>query len=146
MPTFHFAFTVDAPVARVAAFHDDPRALQRLTPGYVQIHRRDPMADGAIAEFTVWLGPIPIRWRALHQDVGPHGFTDIQAAGPMESWVHTHRFEAIDDSTSRVTEHIEYEYGKGWDGLRGRLFFGPPALRVLFAYRAWRTRRAVRGE
>ncbi|MDH3607352.1 MAG: cyclase [Acidimicrobiia bacterium] len=145
MPTFDYTFTVAAPVDAVAGFHDDTRALQRLTPGYVHIRRSDPMAEGAIAEFTVWLGPIPIRWRALHRDVGPNGFTDIQDEGPMKSWVHTHRFEAISDSATRVHEHIEYEYGPGWDGVRGRLFFSPLALRALFAYRSWLTRRALRG-
>ena len=145
MPTFHYSFTVDAPVEAVAAFHEDTRVLRRLTPAYVRIHRFDPLADGAIAEFTVWFGPIPIRWRALHRDVGPNGFTDIQDAGPLESWVHTHRFEADGADATRVTEHIEYEYQPGWRGIMGRLFFGPPALRVLFAYRSWRTRRVVTG-
>lgn len=145
MPTFDYSFEVAAPVDKVVTFHHDTRVLQRLTPGYVRLRRRDPLADGAIAEFTVWLGPIPIRWRALHRDVGPNGFTDIQDEGPMKSWVHTHRFEPIGASTTRVTEHIEYEYGGGWDGVRGRLFFGPLALRALFAFRAWRTQRAFRG-
>lgn len=145
MPTFDYAFTVQASVEAVAGFHDDTRALQRLTPGYVHLRRSDPLADGAIADFTVWLGPIPIKWRALHRDVGPNGFTDIQDAGPMKTWVHTHRFEPINDSNTRVTEHIEYEYGSGWDGLRGRLFFNPLALKALFTFRAWRTRRALRG-
>ncbi len=145
MPVFDDSFDVDASVARVAAFHGDTRVLQRLTPGYVQIHRSDPLADGAIAEFTVWFGPMPIRWRALHRDVGPNGFTDVQERGPLNSWTHTHRFEPIDDATTRVTEHIEYEYAAGWEGVRGRLLFGPVALQILFSYRAWRTRRALRG-
>ena len=145
MPTFDYAFDVSAPVQAVAAFHEDTRVLRRLTPAYVHIHRFDPLADGAIAEFTVWFGPIPIRWRAVHRDVGPNGFTDIQDEGPLQSWVHTHRFEATGADSTQVTEHIDYEYEPGWRGLMGRLFFGPPALRVLFAYRAWRTRRAVSG-
>ena len=81
----------------------------------------------------------------LHRDVGPNGFTDIQDTGPLDSWVHTHRFEADGADSTTVTEHIEYEYQPGWRGIMGRLFFGPPALRALFAYRSWRTRRAVTG-
>lgn len=145
MPTFDYSFTVDAPVEAVAAFHEDTRVLRRLTPAYVKIHRFDPLADGAVAEFTVWFGPIPIKWRARHRDVGPHGFTDIQDRGPLASWVHTHRFEAVTPASTRVNEHIEYEYESGWEGVVGRLFFGPLALRALFTYRAWRTRRAVSG-
>lgn len=143
MPTFDYSFDVDAPVEAVAAFHEDTRVLRILTPAYVQIHRFDPLADGAVAEFTVWFGPIPIKWRAVHRDVGPNGFTDIQDKGPLASWEHTHRFEATGPDTSRVSEHIEYEYEPGWKGVLGRVFFGPPALLGLFTYRAWRTRRAV---
>ena len=146
MPTFDYSFDVDAPVEAVAAFHEDTRVLKRLTPAWVQIHRFDPLADGAIAEFTVWFGPIPIKWRAIHEDVGPDGFTDIQDEGPLASWRHTHRFEATGPESTRVTEHIEYRYRPGWQGVVGRLFFGPPALWALFTYRAWRTRRAVTGE
>ena len=143
MPVFDYSFDVAAPVEAVAAFHEDTRVLRRLTPAYVQIHRFDPLADGAVAEFTVWFGPIPIRWRAVHRDVGPNGFTDIQDDGPLAAWVHTHRFEATGSQTSRVVEHIEYEYERGLRGVFGRLFFGPPALAALFWYRSWRTRRAV---
>ena len=143
MPTFDYAFEVAAGAETVADFHADTRVLRRLTPAYVRIHRFDPLADGAVAEFTVWFGPIPIRWRARHRDVGPTGFTDIQDRGPLQSWVHTHSFEATGPSTTRIAEHIEYEYRPGWRGIPGRLFFGPLALRALFRYRAWRTRRAV---
>jgi ligand-binding SRPBCC domain-containing protein len=142
---FDYAFEVAAPVEAVAAFHHDTRALRRLTPAYVQLHRVDPLADGSISEFTVWFGPIPIRWRALHREVGPNGFTDTQDAGPLDSWTHTHRFESSGAGSTRVTEHISYEYRPGWRGLPGRLFFGSPALRALFSYRAWRTRRGVNG-
>lgn len=144
MPTFDYSFDVNAGVEAVAAFHHDTRVLRRLTPAYVRIHRVDPLADGAISEFTVWMGPIPIRWRALHRDVGPSGFTDVQDRGPLKTWVHTHRFEAIDGTRTRVREHIEYTYQRGWRGIQGRLFFSPPALRALFWYRAGQTRRALR--
>ncbi|MDH3540093.1 MAG: SRPBCC family protein [Acidimicrobiia bacterium] len=145
MPTFDYSFDVAASAQAVAEFHDDTRVLRRLTPAYVQIHRVDPLADGSIAEFTVWFGPMPIRWRALHRDVGPRGFTDVQEAGPLRSWVHTHRFEPTGDHTTRVREHVEYEHESGWHGVQTRVLFGAPALRALFAYRAWRTRRALRG-
>ncbi len=49
MPTFDYTFEVPANVEQVAAFHEDARVLQRLTPAYVKIHRVDPLADGAIA-------------------------------------------------------------------------------------------------
>ena len=79
MPVFDYAFTVRAPLARVAEFHRDTRALQRLSPPpmFVQLHRLEPLAEGSVAEFTLWLGPLPLRWRAVHSNVDPlGGFTD----------------------------------------------------------------------
>jgi ligand-binding SRPBCC domain-containing protein len=142
VPTFDFTFTVDAPFAAVSAFHHDSTALKKLTPPpmFVQIHSMEPLAEGSITKFTVWAGPLPIRWTAEHSDVSDSGFTDTQAEGPMARWVHTHRYIPIDDTTTKVTEHIEYEFGSGKDRLVGLLAFSKPALLGLFNYRKLRTR------
>ncbi len=97
------------------------------------------------AEFTLWLGPFPIRWHAVHQEVGVNGFTDIQRSGPAASWRHTHRFTALGSNRTSVHEHIEYSHKPGWKGLVSRLLFPKPGLRLLFAYRKWITRRALEG-
>ena len=53
--------------------------------------------EGAVADFTLWFGPLPLRWTAVHSEVSAqHGFTDTQQRGPLASWRHTHRFEALD--------------------------------------------------
>lgn len=146
MPVFEYAFTVRAPVEAVARFHHDARALRRLSPPpmFVQLHRVEPLAEGSVAEFTLWLGPLPLRWRAIHSDVHAlHGFTDTQASGPLKRWRHTHRFEPVDETTTRVTEYIVYEHQDGVWGFVTRLLFAPPGLRFLFAYRSWVTRRAL---
>lgn len=148
MPTFDTSFTVNAPLAAVAAFHDDTRALKKLNPPpiLVQLHRVDPLGEGSVSEFTLWMGPLPIRWRAVHSDVGSHGFTDTQASGPLAYWKHTHSFATVDANTTRVSEHIDYTYAPGLKGLFSRLLFGKVGLTFLFAYRAWATRRAVEGK
>jgi len=145
MPTFKTSFTVNAPLEAVAAFHADTSALKILNPPFiiVQLHRVDPMADGSISEFTLWMGPLPIRWRAIHSDVGPNGFTDSLDDGPMATWRHTHRFEAIDDYKTQIHEQIEYEYLSGWRGLAPRILFGHLGLTALFTYRKWATRHAL---
>ncbi len=145
MPTFETSFTVNAPLEAVAAFHADTSALKILNPPFiiVQLHRVDPMADGSISEFTLWMGPMPIRWRAIHSDVGPNGFTDSLDDGPMATWRHTHRFEAIDDYKTQIHEQIEYEYLSGWRGLAPRILFGHLGLTALFTYRKWVTRHAL---
>lgn len=84
---------------------------------------------------------------AVHSDVHPlTGFTDTQRRGPLRHWRHTHRFEALDADTTRVSEHIVYEYQPGLAGAPARLLFSPPGLQFLFWYRSWVTRRAVEGQ
>jgi len=148
MPIFETSFTVHAPLEAVAAFHADTSALKILNPPFVivQFHRVDPMAEGSISEFTLWMGPLPIRWRAVHNDVGPPGFTDSQESGPLAFWQHNHKFEAIDINTTQIHEHIEYEYPSGWRGLFSRILFGHLGLTALFTYRKWATRRALEKE
>jgi len=146
MPFFDFTFTVNAPLEAVAAFHENTNALKKLNPPFVivQLHRVDPMAEGSISEFTLWMGPLPIRWRAVHSSIGSHGFTDTQESGPLKSWRHKHCFEALDDMTTQIYEHIEYEFQSGWRGLLTRILFGRLGLIALFTYRKWATQRALR--
>jgi len=147
MPVFEYEFTVRAPLAAVAQFHHDTRALKRLSPPplFVQLQRVEPLAEGSVAEFTLWFGPLPLRWQAVHSNVDVlHGFTDVQTRGPLQRWRHTHRFEAVDETaTTRVVEYIEYEHADGWPGVLTRLLFSEPGLRFLFAYRSWVTRRSL---
>jgi ligand-binding SRPBCC domain-containing protein len=145
MPVFDYRFTVDAPVEAVSAFHFQTGILKVLTPPFMimQVHRFDPLANGSIGEFTMWMGPIPVCWRAEHSEVSETGFTDTQTAGPMKFWRHTHRFIPMSSVITEVHEHIEFQHHRGLRGLWSRLLFPRPALIALFAYRCWVTRRAV---
>ncbi len=145
MPVFNYTFTVNAPKATVAAFHHDTTVLKKLTPPpiFVQIHDFEPLAESSVAQFTLWFGPIPIHWEAIHTNVDDSGFTDTQARGPLKRWQHTHRFSELDAEVTLVSEHIEYEYEPGLRGLPGRLLFSKPALYLLFTARRVITRRQI---
>lgn len=145
MPTFDYTFTVNAPQDAVLAFHQDTRVLKILTPPplYAQIHSYEPLAEGAEANFTLWFGPYPIRWTAVHSNVGEDGFTDTQVRGPLKRWQHTHRFSPLSEEVTLVSEHIDYEYHRGVRGLIGRLLFSPLALTLLFTARKVITRRRL---
>lgn len=142
MPTFDFNFTVDAPVSAVSNFHHDTRILKKLSPPpiFVQIHRFEPLGDGSEAEFTLWFGPLPLRWSAIHSNVSPYGFTDTQAKGPLEDWQHTHTFTAVSPEVTQVHEHIEYNHKPGLSGILTRLLFNKIGLYFLFTARKWLTR------
>ncbi|MFZ9091712.1 MAG: SRPBCC family protein [Planctomycetaceae bacterium] len=143
MAVFEFRFKVSAPLKVVSDFHFQQGILRKLTPPLMimQVHRFDPLADGSIGDFTMWMGPIPVRWTARHQDVSVETFTDVQIKGPMKEWAHCHTFRALDDSTTEVHEHIEFEHHGGLRGLWSRLLFPKPALFMLFCWRAFATRR-----
>ncbi len=146
MPIFDYVFQVDAPVEAVRDFHADTSALKRLTPPptFVQIHSIEPMAEGSVSEFTLWVGPLPLRWRALHRNVSDRGFTDIQASGPAAKWEHTHSFIPLADGRTEIREHIEYEHKTGLRGLGTRFLFSRPNLWFMFGYRRLVTQRALR--
>lgn len=143
---FDTKFEVKASLPEVAAFHKDTRALKKLTmpPILVQIHQVEPLQEGSMSSFTLWLGFVPIHWQARHSQVDAlHGFTDIQVRGPLEKWEHSHRFKALQPGRVEIHEHIEFEHRQGWRGWLTRLLFNPLGLRVMFSYRAWITRRSL---
>jgi ligand-binding SRPBCC domain-containing protein len=145
MQSFSFSFVVNAPLEVVAAFHQDTRVLKKLTPFPIiaRIHEYEPLAEGSEAKFTLWFGLLPVRWHAVHNDVGPDGFTDTQINGPLKYWRHEHRFIVVDGHTTRVKEHINFEHDGGLRGLISRLLFNKPGLYALFTARKFITRRAV---
>jgi ligand-binding SRPBCC domain-containing protein len=146
-------FLVPASLDHVSQFHLDSKSLRLLTPPpiLVQFHKIEPLSEGSISDFTLWLGPIPIHWIAIHTEVDPlSGFTDTQVSGPFLFWQHRHRYHPAKSWNEReltgiatiVIDEIEAVPGKGlWNGTISRLLlFGLP---IMFAYRAWRTRQYI---
>jgi len=147
MKTFTNTFTVKAPIQAVAEFHSSTTALKQLTlfPVFVQIHQIEPLGEGSMAEFTMWFGPFPVRWVAQHVQVDPmHGFTDVQIAGPMLLWEHTHSFRSISDQETEVRDYIEYAYRPGLKHFWTRLLYATIMLRILFLYRSFVTKRLAK--
>lgn len=145
---FEHRSILPATVEAVEAFHNHPKAFQRLTPPpiIIQVHRREltSLQDGEV-EFTMWFGFIPIRWLARHE-VGSidSSFVDRQIKGPLKSWRHEHIFQATENGVELI-DHLEIEHYPGWRGWLTRLFFDGLPLRFLFIYRHLRTRWGVRG-
>lgn len=147
MESFDWITRVSAGVPAVAKFHALPETIRRLTPPVIPMtqHRLEPLAEGSISEFTLWFGPLPVRWTALHVDVDSRsGFTDVQTAGPFDHWVHVHRYEPDPAGGTRIVERIDYRHASGWRGLITHTFFSRPMLYLLFTYRSWVFRRALR--
>jgi ligand-binding SRPBCC domain-containing protein len=144
--TFEHRSLIRTTPAAARAFHDDPRALARLTPPplFVQIVRDDrvSLTEGEV-EFKLWFGPLAVRWLARHAP-GPDdtSFVDRMAKGPMAMWEHLHSFRAVKGGVELV-DRIQLAHYSGWRGTLTRLMMDGLPLRLLFAYRHWRTRRAL---
>ena len=147
MRQFRHEFQVNAPIERVAEFHSSTEALKLLTPPplFVKFNQVEPMGEGSRADFTLWLGPIPIRWIAKHSNVHPtDGFTDTQVEGPFQTWIHRHTFTQMTTDMTKIIDEIEGQSSDHlFSGIVSRLMW--LTLPILFAYRAQQTRRAVEG-
>lgn len=137
-------FRVAAPLAEVASFHQNYASMSAITPPpiRVELHRLPATSSGGEMDFTLWFGPLPIRWVAQIEDGSDTGFTDRQLRGPFAAWVHRHTFVAVDVHTTDVIDQIALR-------LKPHFLWGPIGLGfrlglpVLFAYRGWRTRRLL---
>jgi ligand-binding SRPBCC domain-containing protein len=141
---FTHSSIINAPVEVVWKFHERQDILQLLTPPWqpVQVLRREGGLDeGAITEFKLFLGPLPLTWLARHTDFEQYRlFTDVQISGPFESWVHRHEFTAEDGKT-RLTDNISYSMpgGDGVEFVSGWLI--QLQLEAMFRYRHFITKR-----
>lgn len=142
---YHHRFQVRSPVEVVSAFHSRSAAMAAITPPplIVQIHDAPQvLGEGDEMAFSLWLGPLPLRWRARIEDVTSSGFVDRQVQGPMGHWQHRHTFVPVDDATTQVVDEVELAVRRHpiWGPVGMGMALGLP---ILFAYRAWRTRQLL---
>lgn len=144
---FEHRSIIPTTMARMIAFHSDPRTLLILTPPPigVQIIRDDKtsLINGEV-EFRLWFGPFPIHWIARHEP-GPTStsFIDRMIQGPVEWWEHQHILRPTEGGVELI-DHITFAHKPlSPMGLFTRLFFDGLPLRFLFIYRHLRTRLAV---
>jgi ligand-binding SRPBCC domain-containing protein len=94
-----------------------------------------------MADFKLKFGPVSVRWIALNSEVTEQsGFVDMQTKVPFQVWRHHHKFRAIDEQTTEVIDEIEAEYGSAISRFMWLI------LPVLFAYRAWQTKKKLETE
>jgi ligand-binding SRPBCC domain-containing protein len=143
--TYRHAFRVRASLSEVACFHSAPSSMAVITPPPVVVRFQQApaqMSEGEEIRFTLWMGPLPVRWTARIEALSPTGFTDRQVRGPFRTWVHRHTFLPLDENVTEVRDEVTV-------ALRRHLLWGPVgllmqlSLPLLFAYRGWKTRRTL---
>lgn len=142
---YHHTFIVKAPLEKVAAFHRQSSSMGAITPPpvVVQVHQAPALLnDGDEMDFTLWLGPLPIRWLARIEQPSPTGFVDRLIQGPFTAWVHTHTFRSIDPTTTEVIDAIAITPSAKlfWKVVGYGMWLNLP---ILFAFRAWKTKRIL---
>jgi ligand-binding SRPBCC domain-containing protein len=142
---YRHRFLVRAPLARVSEFHSQSASMAAITPPPILVRiQRAParLVEGDEMAFTMWLGPLPIRWLARIEDVSSSGFSDRQLQGPFTEWVHRHTFTAIDEHTTAVSDEVSVRLRRHpfWGLVGLGMWLGLP---ILFAFRAWKTRRLL---
>ena len=136
---------VEAPPAAVAEFHRRSTIMAAITPPpiVVRVHEAPAvLGEGDEMAFTLWLGPLPLRWRARIEQTGPDGFVDRLLTGPFTSWVHRHVFVELDPTATEVIDMVSAELSDRpfWRLAGLAMWLGMP---LLFSYRAWKTRRLL---
>ena len=142
---YQHRFTVDAPLDEVAHFHSQSASMGAITPPPILVRLHSAPAildDGAEMEFTMWLGPLPIRWRARIEQKSDTGFVDRQISGPFAQWEHLHTFVPIDVVRTEIVDQVTAQLSSHWfwQFVGINMWFGLP---ILFAYRGWKTRRML---
>jgi ligand-binding SRPBCC domain-containing protein len=144
--TFEYRSIIHTTLEAARNFHDDPKALSRLTPPplFIDVLRdeRVSLTEGEV-EFNLWFGPVPVRWLARHEP-GPDdsSFMDRMLKGPMAAWEHLHSFRPVEGGIE-LTDRIRLAHPSGWKGVLTRMIFDGLPLHFLFVYRHWRTRQAL---
>ncbi len=90
-------FWLPRPRSEVFAFFADPRNLERVTSPAGGLRWLTPppptLAAGAVMNFSVRVGGVPVRWRVFVREFDPpHRFIDAQLWGPFARWEHRHCF------------------------------------------------------
>jgi ligand-binding SRPBCC domain-containing protein len=144
---YRHTFQVKAPLADVVGFHTSATSLKAITPPLIpmQLHNApERMGNGDEMDFTMWMGPLPVRWQARVENVTLTGFLDRQVRGPFAAWAHRHTFVQLAEGGTEVLDEVEARLKTHalWGLVGLAMWLGLP---LLFAYRGWQTRRLLEG-
>lgn len=112
LETFRRRSRIAAPVERVFAWHQEPRALGLLIPPGAPVRllsRTGSIRTGDVTVLAIGRAPFCIQWVAVHRDYIPNRrFRDVQVKGPFAYWVHTHSFEPDGPAACFLEDCVEY--------------------------------------
>jgi len=118
---YRHQFRVRAPLPALAEFHAQSASMGAITPPPISVRvTRAParLREGDEMAFTMWLGPVPLKWVAHIENVSGRGFSDRQISGPFQEWTHRHTFAALSEATTEVRDEVQARLRKQSSGER----------------------------
>lgn len=136
----HQRAVLHAPLDEVLRFFGAAENLGAMTPPNLSFEMRtpppEPMEAGAIIDYKIGLGPLPLKWRTEIESWSPPArFVDVQLQGPYACWWHEHRFIAEGDRTV-MEDRVYYRVPGGPLGRLIHALFVRPQLKMIFGHRA----------
>jgi ligand-binding SRPBCC domain-containing protein len=131
----------------VFRFHEDPDALERLTPPWEPmrvVETAHSLLPGSRVVLRGRILGVPVTWVAVHTHYEPPLlFADRLESGPFASWQHRHLMLPHPDGGTVLRDEIDYELPFGRPGRWLGGWFVRRRLEKLFAYRHQVTRDAL---
>jgi len=132
--------TVAADLDEVFAFFAQPENLARITPPSMRFQILTPspiaMREGALIDYLVRVGGLPMRWRSLITAYEPpHRFVDEQILGPYSFWHHTHTFAPLPGGGTELGDRVRYALPLGPLGELAHALAIRRQLAGIFAFR-----------
>ena len=129
---------IEAPLEDTFAFFSKAANLGVITPAAMRFAiqgQAPPMAAGAVIDYLVRVGPLPVHWRTRITTWEPgQRFADLQEKGPYRFWWHEHTFQA-DGRRTVMEDRVYYTPPFGLVGRLANRVFIRSTLRKIFQYR-----------
>ena len=113
MAIFSQSSEFNCSVETLFAYHEQSGAIDRLIPPWepaTVASSNDSLKVGSVVQVDNWLGPLKQRWIAEHTAlIHNELFVDQLNQSPFAKWIHSHRFKALTENRSSLSDEVDFE-------------------------------------
>lgn len=138
-----FESEIGCSVESLYAFHTHTVNLPKITPPGISVQIEalpSKLEAGAEATLFIRRGLLGFRWKVLFEKVEPPCcIVDTALRSPFATFRHVHRFTALDEERSLLSDEVTFELPMGWLGHIAEPFVVSD-IEKMFAFRHAQTR------